>query len=302
MTHHLIPVTTEPKAETAGPLPPWLRVKIKKAALAEKTGWRLGCHGVATVCEQARCPNIGECYNRDTATFLIMGTVCTRNCRFCAIDTGRPQPLDPHEPQRVAEAAADLGLDFVVVTCVTRDDLPDGGASHFVATIEAIRERLPEAGIEVLTSDFGGDESALAQVLEAEPTVFNHNVETVRRLQPEVRPQADYDRSLQVLAAAHQLAPHIPTKSGLIVGMGETAAEIKQTMADLAGVGVSILTIGQYLQPTRRHRPVSRYVPPDEFDLYEQWGRQAGLAYVLSGPFVRSSYHAAEAARVVMAK
>jgi len=302
MTHHPMPSTSEPIVEGAGPLPPWLRVKIKKAALTEKTAWRLGSYGVATVCEQAHCPNIGECYNCGTATFLIMGTVCTRNCRFCAIDSGSPQPLDPNEPQHVAEAAADLGLDFVVVTCVTRDDLPDGGASHFVATIQAIRDRLPEAGIEVLTSDFGGDKSALARVLEAEPTVFNHNVETVRRLQAEIRPQADYDRSLGMLSAAHQITPHIPIKSGLIVGMGETTEELRKTMTDLADVGVSILTIGQYLQPTRHHRPVSRYVPPDEFDLYEQWGLQAGLAYVLSGPFVRSSYHAAEAARVVMAK
>ncbi len=270
--------------------------------MTEKTGRRLGHHGVATVCEQARCPNIGECYNCGTATFLIMGTVCTRNCRFCAIDSGSPQPLDPSEPQRVAEAAVDLGVDFVVVTCVTRDDLSDGGASHFVATVQAIHNHLPEAGVEVLTSDFCGDKSALAQVLEAEPTVFNHNIEPVPRLQPEIRPQADYDRSLGMLASAHQIAPHIPTKSGLIVGMGETTDEIRQTMTDLADVGVSILTIGQYLQPTRRHWSVSRYVPPDEFDLYEQWGRQAGLACVLSGPFVRSSYHAAEAARLAMEK
>ncbi len=297
-----MPSTSEPAARGAGPLPPWLRIKVKKAALTEETGRRLGCHGVATVCEQAHCPNIGECYSHGTATFLIMGTVCTRNCRFCAIDSGSPQPLDPQEPQRVAEAAADLGLDFVVITCVTRDDLPDGGAGHFAATIRAIHNRLPEAGVEVLTSDFGGDRSALARVLEAEPTVFNHNVETVRRLQPEIRPQADYDRSLGLLAAAGQIAPYIPTKSGLIVGMGETTDEIRQTMTDLAGAGVSILTIGQYLQPTRSHRSVSRYVPPDEFDLYEQWGRQAGLAYVLSGPFVRSSYHAAEAAHAVLAK
>ncbi len=302
MTHHPGPPAIEARTGTAGPLPPWLRVKVKKAALTENTGRRLGCHDVATVCEQAHCPNIGECYSHGTATFLIMGTVCTRNCSFCAIDSGSPQPLDLQEPQRVAEAAADLGLDFVVVTCVTRDDLPDGGAGHFAATIRAIRNRLPEAGIEVLTSDFGGDRSALARVLEAEPTVFNHNVETVPRLQPEIRPQADYNRSLGMLAAAGQIAPHISTKSGLIVGMGETTDEIRRTMTDLVDAGVSILTIGQYLQPTRHHRPVSRYVPPDEFGLYRQWGREAGLACVLSGPFVRSSYQAAKAARAVLTK
>ncbi len=302
MSDHATAPTSQSSAGGAGPLPPWLRVKVKKVALTEKTSRRLGDHGVATVCEQARCPNIGECYNCGTATFLIMGTVCTRNCRFCAIDSGRPEPLDLDEPQRVAEAAADLGLDFVVVTSVTRDDLSDGGAGHFAATIQAIHNHLPEAGVEVLTSDFYGDKSALGQVLEAEPTVFNHNIETVPRLQSEIRPQADYDRSLGMLASAHQIAPHISTKSGLIVGMGETTEEVRQTMADLADAGVSILTIGQYLQPTRHHRPVSRYVPPDEFDLYEQWGRQAGLDCVLSGPFVRSSYHAAEAAQAVLAK
>ena len=287
---------------SASGLPPWLRTKIKKAELGQSMRHGLGRCGVATVCEQARCPNIGECFSQGTATFLLMGTVCTRNCRFCAIDSGRPEPLDPDEPQRVAAAAAELGLEFVVVTSVTRDDLPDGGAKHFAQTIEAIHECLPEAGVEVLTPDFGGSDASLAQVLGAEPTVFNHNVETVPRLQSEIRPQADYERSLGLLASAHQIAPHITIKSGLIVGMGETTDEIGQTITDLADVGVSILTIGQYLQPTRRHRPVSRYIPPDEFDLYQQWGEEAGLAYVLSGPFVRSSYHAAEAARQVAGK
>ncbi len=292
---------TQPRAGP-GQLPSWLRVKINKGQLSHETRHLLGCHGVATVCEQARCPNIGECYGRGTATFLIMGTICTRDCRFCAIATGTPQPLDPDEPERVAQATADMGLDFVVVTSVTRDDLPDGGAGHFAATIRAIHGCLPQAGIEVLTPDFQGDTGAVATVVEAGPTVFNHNVETVRRLQAEVRPQANYDCSLGVLAAAHEVAPEIPIKSGLIVGLGETTDELRATLADLARAGVNILTIGQYLQPTRRHRPVSRYIPPQEFELYEQWGHVAGIAQVVSGPFVRSSYRAAEAARAVVAK
>ncbi len=296
--------TTETQLQPpgAGPLPSWLRVKIKKGRLSQNTRRLLGCHGVATVCEQARCPNIGECYGCGTATFLIMGTICTRNCGFCAIASGQPQPLDAQEPERVAAAAAELGLDFVVVTSVTRDDLPDGGAAHFAETIRAIHRRLPAAGVEVLTPDFRGDESAVATVLAAGPTVFNHNVETVHRLQAEVRPQADYDRSLAVLVAAHEMAPELPIKSGLIVGFGETSEEIRATMADLAGVGVSILTIGQYLQPTRRHWPVSRYIPTEEFELYQHWGQAASIAQTISGPFVRSSYHAADAARAVLAK
>ena len=297
-----VPIIESELPPGPGPLPPWLRVKIKKRQLSHSTRRLLGSHDVATVCEQARCPNIGECCGRGTATFLIMGTVCTRNCRFCAISHGRPQPLDPTEPQRVAEAAGELGLDFVVVTSVTRDDLPDGGAAHLAQTIRATHWRLPQAGVEVLTSDFLGNLAAVAVVIEAGPTVFNHNVETVRGLQVEVRPQADYDRSLAVLAAAHEMAPELPIKSGLIVGFGETNEEIRATMADLVEAGASILTIGQYLQPTRQHRPVSRYVPPEEFELYEEWGREAGLAQVISSPFVRSSYCAAEAARAVVAK
>ncbi len=293
---------TQPQPPRGGSVPSWLRVKIRKGQLSQNTRRLLGRHGVATVCEQARCPNIGECYGCGTATFLIMGTICTRDCRFCAIASGQPQPLDAQEPERVAAAAAELGLDFVVVTSVTRDDLPDGGAAHFAQTIQAIRWRLPDAGVEVLTPDFRGDESAVATVLAAGPTVFNHNVETVRRLQAEVRPQADYDRSLRVLATAHEMAPELPIKSGLIVGFGETSEEIRATMADLAGAGISILTIGQYLQPTRRHWPVSRYIPPEEFELYQHWGQEAGIAQTISGPFVRSSYHAAEAARAVLAK
>ena len=239
-------------------LPHWLRVKTGKARLSQRTRQLVPAHGLATVCEQARCPNIGECYSAGTATFLILGEVCTRNCRFCAIDSGCPQPVDPDEPRRVAEAAAEMCLDFVVITSVTRDDLPDGGAEQFCRTIQAVHERLPHTGIEVLTPDFQGNYEALQMGLEAGPTIFNHNVETVPRLYPQVRPQADYERSLRLLQAAGEIAPHIPRKSGLIVGFGETHEEIKQTLADLAQMGVSIITIGQYLQPTRQHVPVAR--------------------------------------------
>ncbi len=283
-------------------LPDWLRVKTGKAQLSEATRKLIHAHGLHTVCEEARCPNIGECYSRHTATFLILGDVCTRNCRFCAISSGHLQPPDPDEPQRVADATAEMGLDFVVITSVTRDDLPDGGAQQFSRTIQAIRQQLPEAGVEVLTPDFQGNIEALRTVLQAEPTVFNHNVETVPRLYAQVRPQADYERSVGLLRAAGEIAPQIPRKSGLIVGFGETHEEIKQTLADLAETGVSIVTIGQYLQPTRQHVPVARYIPPEEFDLYKDWGQAAGIAQVVSGPFVRSSYRAAETAQTALAR
>lgn len=283
-------------------LPQWLRVKTGKARLSKRTHELVHSHGLATVCEHARCPNIGECYSRGTATFLILGEVCTRNCRFCAISSGAPQPVDPDEPRRVAEAAAEMDLDFVVITSVTRDDLPDGGAEQFCRTIGEVRQHLPDAGIEVLTPDFQGNIEALQLVLEAGPTIFNHNVETVARLYPQVRPQADYERSLALLRAAGEIAPHTPRKSGLIVGFGETHDEVKQTLADLAEAGVSIVTIGQYLQPTRQHVPVARYVPPEEFELYKEWGKAAGVSRVVSGPFVRSSYRAAETAQAALNK
>ncbi len=275
-------------------LPPWLRVKTGKAQLSRRTRELVHSYGLHTVCEAARCPNIGECYARNTATFMILGDVCTRNCAFCAISHGEPQPPDPQEPMRVAQAAAALGLKYVVITSVTRDDLPDGGAGYFAATISAIRSRLPQARVEVLTPDFQGDLQALHIVLAARPDVFNHNVETVRRLQPLIRPQADYDRSLKVLQAAAEAG--MRTKSGLMVGLGETEAELQQTLEDLARVGVSIVTIGQYLQPTRRHLPVARYVAPEEFDRFAAMARQAGIERALCGPFVRSSYRAAECA------
>ncbi|MGD9497203.1 MAG: lipoyl synthase, partial [Armatimonadota bacterium] len=263
------------------------------------TGELLADCGVHTVCQEAMCPNIGECFSAGTATFMILGDVCTRDCRFCAVRHGRPRAPEPEEPARVAEAAARLGLRFVVLTCVTRDDLPDGGAGQFVATMEALRARLPGVRIEVLTSDFGGNLEALGQVLAAQPTVFNHNLETVRRLQPVVRPQADYERSLAVLRHAAGQARDVVIKSGLMVGLGETLEEVGEALGDLAAAGCRVVTIGQYLRPSPSHLPVARYVPPEEFALYQQMGRERGLRHVVSGAFVRSSYHAADAADAV---
>lgn len=277
-------------------VPDWLKVKTGKGSLTRATRELLHDCGVTTVCQEAMCPNIGECFACGTATFMILGDVCTRDCRFCAVGHGSPPPPDPEEPARVAEAAARLGLRFVVLTCVTRDDLPDGGAAQFVATMAALRERLPAVAIEVLTSDFGGRTEPLDEVLAARPTVYNHNVETVRRLQAQVRPQADYERSLGVLRHAAASAPGSVIKSGLMVGLGETRAEVGEVLADLADVGCRVVTIGQYLRPSPAHLPVARYVPPEEFAEYERMGRARGLARVLSGPFVRSSYHAAAAA------
>ena len=275
-------------------LPPWLRVKTGKREQSQATGRVIEARGLRTVCTSARCPNVGECYACGTATFLILGGQCTRRCGFCAVPGGTPGPLDPTEPERVAQAVREMGLKYAVVTSVTRDDLPDGGAGHFAATIEAIHRAMPETPVEVLTPDFLGDREALATVLKAEPTVFNHNVETVRRLQATVRPEADYERSLGVLRAAGEIAPGIPRKSGLMVGLGETDEEIREALADLNRAGVSLVTLGQYLAPTRRHLAVQRYVPPEQFDEYARWGREMGIRFVAAGPFVRSSYRAGE--------
>lgn len=277
-------------------LPPWLRVKTGKARLCGETRQLVADHALHTVCDSAHCPNIGECYSSQTATFLIMGATCTRNCGFCAVAHGQPEPLDAGEPQRLAEAAVNLGLSFVVVTSVTRDDLADGGAGHFAATIRALHDLgLPD--VEVLTPDFGGDPQALRTVLEARPTVYNHNLETVRRLCPVVRPQAAYDRSLQVFRNAASLAPHVLRKSGFMVGLGETDTEIEELLTDLCAAGCQILTIGQYLRPSRHHLPVQRYVEPQQFDRYAELAKALGIGQVLAGPFVRSSYRAAEVAR-----
>ncbi|MCG0278176.1 MAG: lipoyl synthase [Thermanaeromonas sp.] len=247
-----------------------------------------------TVCQSALCPNLAECFARRTATFMILGDTCTRNCRFCAVQSGRPQPPDPDEPRRVALAAAKLGLKHVVITSVTRDDLPDGGAGQFAATIKSIREHLPGAVIEVLTPDFQGRGEALAKVLEAGPHIFNHNIETVPRLYPEVRPGASYQRSLEVLKQVKEMAPGTYTKSGLMVGLGETTEEVEQVMNDLRKVNCDILTIGQYLRPSPQHLEVKEYIRPEVFDYYATRGRKMGFLYVAAAPFVRSSYNAAE--------
>ncbi|MBD3292740.1 MAG: lipoyl synthase [Armatimonadia bacterium] len=280
-----------------GRMPDWLKVKTGKASLTRRTRELLRGCGVCTVCEEAKCPNIGECFCSGTATFMILGDRCTRDCRFCAVAHGEPCPPDPHEPAHVAEAADRLDLEFVVLTCVTRDDLPDGGAEQFVRTIDALRERVPGVRVEVLTSDFAGNLAPLNRVLDAEPTVYNHNVETIARLQPTVRPQADYDRSLGVLRAAREHASEgTVLKSGLMVGLGEELEEVGETLGDLADAGCSVVTIGQYLRPSPAHLPVARYVTPEEFAELERMGLERGLKRVLSGPFVRSSYRAAETA------
>jgi len=252
---------------------------------------RLNLH---TVCESAACPNAGECWNQRTATFMILGNVCTRRCGFCAVQKGAPLPVDYEEPERVAEAVAALGLRYAVITSVNRDDRKDGGADLFRLTILAIRRRVPGCRVEVLIPDFQGRREALDAVLEASPDVLNHNIETVPRLYRQVRLGARYERSLELLAYSKQARPDIPTKSGLMLGLGESREEVRQVMSDLRVHAVDILTIGQYLRPSPKHLPVLRYVPPAEFEEYRQEGLKMGFAHVESGPLVRSSYHAAE--------
>lgn len=249
-----------------------------------------------TVCEEAKCPNIHECWVNRTATFMILGDICTRACRFCAVKTGLPTELDLAEPERVAEAAEQMGLKHVVVTSVARDDLADGGASIFSATIKAIRTRLPLATIEVLIPDFMGNWDALKLVMDARPDVLNHNIEAVRRLSDRVRARAKYDRTLELLRRAKEMQPTIPTKSSLMIGVGEEIEDIIETMDDLRGVDVNIMTIGQYLQPTKKHIAVSKYYHPDEFRMMKEEGMKRGFSHVESGPLVRSSYHAHEQA------
>lgn len=249
-----------------------------------------------TVCESAACPNVGECWNHRTATFMILGNVCTRRCGFCAVQKGGPLPVDYDEPRRVAEAVATLGLRYAVITSVNRDDRKDGGAELFALTIRAIRERLPDCRVEVLIPDFQGSHAAMDIVLEAAPDVMNHNIETVPRLYRQVRLGARYERSLDILAYSQRVRPEIPTKSGMMLGLGETRDEVLAVMRDLREHSVNILTLGQYLSPSPKHLPIIRYITPEEFAAYRREGRGMGFTHVEAGPLVRSSYHAAEAA------
>jgi lipoic acid synthetase len=251
-----------------------------------------------TVCESAACPNVGECWNQRAATFMMLGNVCTRRCGFCAVQKGAPLPVDYDEPNRVAEAVAALGLRFAVITSVNRDDREDGGAELFAMVIRAIRDRVPGCGVEVLVPDFQGSHTAVETVMEAAPTVFNHNTETVPRLYRQVRLGARYERSLDVLAHAKHVAPGIPAKSGVMLGLGERNDEVVDVMRDLRARGVEILTLGQYLRPSPQHLPIVRYVPPEEFEELRRLGYEMGFTYVESGPLVRSSYHASNAATV----
>lgn len=284
-------------------LPTWLRRPIGKASELSTVQRIIKQRQIHTICEEGRCPNRGECYAQKTATFLLMGATCTRSCAFCQVDKGHaPMPLDPKEPQKVAESVQLLGLRYVVLTSVARDDLPDAGASWFVKTMEAIRASNPETQIEVLTPDFWGGQGsgALGQrervcmVVKARPACYNHNIETVRRLQGPVRRGAKYDRSLQVLQFVKEIDTSVPTKSGLMLGHGETVDEVIETMADLRAVGCDRLTIGQYMRPSLQHLPVRKYWTPEEFDELGDFARKMGFCHVRSGPLVRSSYHAGE--------
>jgi lipoic acid synthetase len=274
--------------------PPWLTRRLPSGPEYEKIRGLMNRGRLHTVCQEAKCPNIWECFSNRTATFLILGDRCTRNCRFCAVAHNPVEPPDPAEPMRVAQSVEKLGLTYVVVTSVTRDDLPDGGAGHFAKTIREIHRRIPEAVIEVLIPDFKGDAEALRTVLEAQPQVLNHNIETVPRLYAAVRPGAVYARSLELLAHVRTIDASISTKSGLMLGLGETTAEIRQTLKDLLDAECRMLTMGQYLQPSKDHLPVARFVPPEEFDQWQKTAFQMGFSEVASGPFVRSSYHAKE--------
>lgn len=274
--------------------PVWIRVKAPGSPVLAETARIVRAHGLHTVCEEASCPNIGECWAKRHATFMMMGDTCTRACAFCNVRTGMPGPLDPDEPENVADAVRELGLKHVVITSVDRDDLADGGARHFAHAITAIRTQLPTATIEVLTPDFLRKEGALETVIDAAPNVFNHNLETVPRLYLSIRPGARYFHSLRLLQRAKEINQHLFTKSGIMVGLGETREEVMQVMDDLRAAGVDFLTIGQYLQPSRRHAEVQRFVPPNEFDALRRIAIAKGFLLVAASPLTRSSYHAAE--------
>jgi lipoic acid synthetase len=276
------------------PRPEWLRAPAPVGENYRQLKSLIERLDLHTVCESAACPNVGECWNHRTATFMILGNVCTRRCGFCAVRKGAPLEVDYDEPRRVAEAVAAMGLRFAVITSVNRDDRKDGGAELFAMTIRAIRERVPECGVEVLVPDFQGSHAAMEIVMAASPDVLNHNTETVPRLYRQVRLGARYERSLDMLAYAKRIAPRTPVKSGLMLGLGETADEVLSVMRDLRAHHVDILTLGQYLRPSPQHLPIVRYVPPAEFDDFRRAGEAMGFVHVEAGPLVRSSYHAAE--------
>ena len=271
-------------------LPPWFKVTIRQGPDYRDIRRTMDSLGLHTICEEARCPNVWECWNNRTATFLILGDICTRRCHYCAVTTGRPLELDREEPLRVAQAVQALGLRHAVITSVNRDELEDGGAAIFAETIRHIRRLVPACAVEVLIPDFEGNDAALAAVVAEKPDILNHNIETVRRLFPSIRPQGKYERSLTLLDRAKRMGAR--TKSGLIVGMGETNEEVRGVMRDLRAVGCDIMTIGQYLRPTKQHLPVARYYHPDEFAAFKAEGLSLGFSHVESGPLVRSSYHA----------
>lgn len=297
----LIPVSTsdgwQPDAKSPRRRPPWIRVRAPSGEAYERVRGLMRSKSLHTVCEEAQCPNLGECWGVGTATFLMMGDTCTRSCGFCDIKTGRPSPIDWGEANRIAESVRAMGLQHVVITSVNRDDRPDGGAPLFAMVIRRIRQLQPGCSVEVLIPDFKGSEMALKIVMDAQPEILNHNVETVPRLFKKVQPQDQYDWALSTLENAKKMDPLVLTKSGIMLGLGEDLAEVESTMADLVEIGVDILTLGQYLQPSKRHLPIERYYTPAEFEALREAGLEMGFKWVESGPLVRSSYRAAEQVR-----
>ena len=286
-----------PKPTSSAPrprLPEWLKVRAPGSPRYIELKALMRGQQLHTVCEEAHCPNIGECWNRGTATFMILGDICTRRCHYCAVTTGRPTGIDLQEPARLAETVQTMGLRYCVITSVNRDDLPDGGAFIFASCIKRVRDLNPNCRIEVLIPDFAGSWPALQKVLDAHPDVLNHNIESTNRIFPRVRPKGNYQRSLELLAKSKELAPGMVTKSGIIVGMGETTDEVVDTMRDLRGVDCDLLTIGQYLRPSDKHLAIDRFYTPAEFEELRIIGQELGFAHVASGPLVRSSYHADE--------
>jgi len=292
---NIVPESSAAAQPEGHPRPSWLRVRFPGGPNYQDLKQIMRARGLHTVCESARCPNMGECWEHRTATFMILGNICTRACGFCAVPSGKPAaPPDEAEPDRVAEAAEQMGLRYAVVTSVNRDDQPDGGAAIFARTITEIRRRVPGCKVEVLIPDFRGHWPALQTLMAARPDVLNHNIETVPRLYRQVRKGAVYERSLELLRRAREIAPEIPTKTGMMLGLGETREEVLQTMEEIAAQGTHILTLGQYLQPTPEHLPIERYVHPDEFAEFKRLGGPMGFKHIESGPLVRSSYHAFE--------